>query len=337
MIRIRTGTILFSVFLLCASAGWGQVDLRRLGQSTMNFQLVSISARASALGEAVYATTGGAEAIFYNPAGMIRAPKSVDAGLWYTGWIADIAYMGGAAVWNAGDIGSIGVSALWVDYGTINATRLVAASSQSEAVVYEDAGKMQNVAAYAFGLSYGRAINEQFALGATVRYTGQNLGESVLAGGLTRNNASQLAFDMGVTYLTGYRSLRFGMAIRNFSSQVKREEISEQLPMTFTLGGAMDLLDVVDPEHDRSSGLTLGVDYLHPNNYSERFNFGLEYLMFGMVALRGGYQTNRDLASWSAGVGLLTTYDGYDVQVHYSYSAFEYFNGVHRFSIGFSL
>ncbi len=323
--------ILLVACLVPAAAARSQVDLNKLGQSTMNFQLVSLSARASALGEAVYATSAGAEAIFFNPAGMVDAPRTVDASLFYTQWLADIGYFAGALAWDFGEFGSVGLSAMGVDYGTLNATRLVSSATTE---VYEDMGEMANVGAWSFGLSYARAINTQFSIGGTVRYTGQSLGQSLLASGLKDNDAWKFVFDMGVKYHTGFRSFRFGMAIRNFSSQVRREEIDEQLPLTFTLGLAADMLEMFSPGGTRESALTLGVDYLHPNNYTERVNLGLEYTMFGAIALRGGYQTNRDAASWSAGVGFFTTLEERDIRVDYSYSQMDFFDGVSRFSLG---
>jgi hypothetical protein len=330
--------IRFTIPVLLAAALAGpaaaQVDLKKLGQSTMNFQLVSVCARASALGEAVYATSSGAEAIFFNPAGIVDAERTVDAGLYYAQWIADIRYFAGGAAWDLGEYGSVGVSAMGVDYGTLHATRLV---SDASSVVYEEAGEMGNVGAWSFGVSYARAINTQFSIGGTMRYTGQSLGQSLLAGGLTDNDAATLVFDMGVKYNTGFRGFRFGMAIRNFSAQVRREEIDEQLPLTFTLGVAADLMEAISPGEERESGLTLGADYLHTNNYTERMNFGLEYTFLRAVALRGGFQTNRDVASWSAGVGIFTTLEGRDVRVDYSWSQMDFFGGISRFSLGFGI
>jgi len=193
---------------------------------------------------------------------------------------------------------------------------------------------MTNIGGYSFGLSYGRAISRDFLIGGTVRYTGQNLGQSLLASGLKNNNASIFVFDLGVKYYTGLKSFRFGMAFRNFSSQIKREEVYEQLPTTFTISGAMDLMDIITPDHDKNTSLTLGADYLHSNNYSERLNFGLEYITMGAIALRGGYQTNHDLQSWSLGMGAFVKVENYDIQVNYSYSAMQYFDGVNRFSLG---
>ena len=55
-----------------------------------------------------------------------------------------------------------------------------------------------------------------------------------------------------------------------------------------------------------------------------------------VVSLRGGYQTNRDLASWSGGLGLNTSLSDYDIEVSYSYSSFEIFDSVNRVSLVFS-
>jgi hypothetical protein len=327
---------LLLVACLCAAGVEAQVNLDKVGQSTMNFQLVSVSARASALGDAVYAMCEGSEALFFNPAGVTEMKRTHDLNLMYAGWIAGISYAGGALAWNLGDIGTIGLSVLAVDYGTIHATRLLSMSSQTQDVAYEDMGDMAHVGAYSFGFSYARGLSQEFSIGGTVRYTGQNLGESMLATGLKENSASVLVFDVGVKYYTGFRSFRFGMAFRNFSAQVKHEQIEEQLPLTFTLGVAMDMFDLLDPGHSKESSMTLGVDFLHSNNYSERVNMGLEFITLGMIALRGGFQTNRDVASWSAGVGVFTSIEEYDVRFDYSYSQMQYFNGVNRFSLGFS-
>ncbi len=335
----RTQTFLLTVLTigLCALPARAQVGLNKLAQSTMNFQLVSISARASAMGEAVYAVSGGAESIFYNPAGMVDTETPFDILVAYTGWIADIKYYASGATWNLGNYGTVGVSALGVDYGVIHATRLSTGAALAVAPQYEDLGEMNNVGAYAIGVSYAKAINTQFAVGGTVRYTGQNLGESLIEGNLRQNNAAKLVFDAGVRYHTGFKSFRFGMALRNFSSQIRREEIDEQLPLTFTIGTAIDLLDVFAPAHSAETGLTLAADYLHSNNYSERLNLGLEYLLMGTVALRGGYQTNRDIASWSLGFGLKVPLESARVEVNYAYSRFQYFDGVNRVSLGIGL
>jgi len=56
-----------------------------------------------------------------------------------------------------------------------------------------------------------------------------------------------------------------------------------------------------------------------------------------MVSLRAGYQTNRDIASWSAGIGLNTEIAGNLVEINYSYSHIKVFNNVNRISLNFAL
>jgi len=321
--------IAFILFTMECGNLEAQVGLNKLAQSTMNFQLVSISPIASALGEAYYAVGTGADAIFYNPAGMAEMTTTSDVSLDYTQWIADINYYGGAFSWNLGNYGVVGVSALTVDYGTIYATSLDIHKG------YVDNGVMQNIGAYSFGLSYAKAISTQFMVGVNMRYVGQNLGENTFADGTSvKNDATKLVFDLGVKYYTAFKDFRFGMTIRNFSSDIKREQISEQLPLTFTVGGALDLMDFFDENHDKGTSLTFSTDYLHPNNYSERVNMGLEYRLLNLLALRGGYQTNRDIQSWSAGVGFNANVGGTVWEVNYSYSKMDVFSNVNRFSLG---
>ncbi|KAF0141927.1 MAG: PorV/PorQ family protein [Ignavibacteriales bacterium] len=332
---MKTIKLLFTLIigLTIASQTFAQISLNKLGQSTMNFQLVSISPKASAMGEAYYTIGSGSESVFFNPAGLSTTTTQFDATLNYTQWIADIAYLGGAFAYNMGNYGTVALSFLSVDYGTIYATSLD--PSPSSASGYIDNGKMSNIGAYSIGLSYAKSISEKFSIGGNVRVVGQNLGSNTFVDGSTiNNNAQKLVFDAGVLYNTGYKDFRFGMTIRNFSSNIKREEINEQLPLAFTMGGAVNVLAFILPE-SKNDVLTLAVDFLHSNSYSERINIGAEYKFLGMVALRAGYQTNRDVASWSAGAGFNTELSGYNLQVNYSFSKMEVFDNVNRISLNF--
>lgn len=325
---------LAAIFALTINS-FAQVGLNKLAQSTMDFQSVSISPKASALGDAFMAVGTGAESIFYNPAGIVETDKTFDVVIDYTQWIADINYLAGAAAWNLGNYGSVGISLLSVNYGTFNGTSLD--PSVGSQLGYIDNGTFADVSAYSFGVSYGKAISTQFAVGGNIRIAGQNLGTNQFADGTsTKNNATKLVFDLGVKYNTEFNDFRFGMAIRNFSSNIIREEIYEQLPLTFTVGGAIDLLNFINPTHPKEDALTFAVDFVHSNNFSERFNVGLEYKFLGMLAVRGGYQTNRDIMSWSGGIGFNSSIAGNDVEVNYSFSKMDIFKNVNRFSVEFA-
>jgi len=313
-----------------------QVGLDKIAQSTMNFQQVGLSAKASALGEAFCAVGRGSEALFYNPAGVAEMDHTYDLRVYATQWIADIQYLAGALAWDWDRYGTIALSIMAVDYGDIHTTALLSAAETTlYPEGYKDTGLAENVGAYSIGLTYGRAISTQFFIAANARLVGQNLGSTVMsAGAIKDNSALKLVFDAGVKYYTGLKSFRFGMAIRNFSSNIKREEINEQMPLTFTMGAAMNLIDLFSVQAANKNALTLAIDFVHPNNYSERMNIGLEYAYASRIALRAGYQSNQDLASWSAGMGLNTQVGKNRVTIDYSYSYFEIFDGVSRLAMG---
>lgn len=326
-------TIIVSVLL--TTAAFAQVSLNKVAQSTMNFLLVGTSPKASAMGEAFTSTGGGIEGMFYNPAGVAEVNREFSVAVNYTGWIADINYLSGGAAWNLDNIGVFGVNLLTVDYGTIIGTSLIRASeSDLYPLGYKDNGPLSNIGAYVFGVTYAKSISQEFSAGGSVRIAGQSLGQNQLESSLKENDIAKIVFDLGVKYKTNFKGFAFGMSIRNFASNIKREEIEEQLPLLFSLGASIDIMRFIDDKSE--SNLTTAVDFLHQNNYSERINFGAEYTYMNMFAVRAGYQSNRDLASWSGGVGFNYSLFDYDVEVNYSYSKFEVFDSVSRLALIFN-
>jgi hypothetical protein len=95
-------------------------------------------------------------------------------------------------------------------------------------------------------------------------------------------------------------------------------------------------MQVIAEEISENNSVIFAMDFLHQNSYSERVNLGIEYRFLEMFALRGGYQTNRDLASWSAGLGFNASVSDSYIEVNYSYSSFEIFDSVNRISLTFS-
>jgi len=341
MKRFFIYVIILSVGMWSADSLLAQVGMKKVGQSTMNFLQVGVIPGASAMGEAYTAIGTGCESIFFNPAGLPEMDSRFAAIMSTTQWFADINYMVGALAWNLGNIGTVGLSLLSVDYGDIIWTGL--AESPSDILGYREYGMVDNVGAYAFGASYGRRITNQFSIGGNVRYVGQQLGESKFwvndtTSTLKKNSESQVAFDMGIKFYPGLKSFRLAMSIRNFGPSIKYEEITATLPLTFAVGVAMDMMDLIVPDHSRDNSLLLSADFIHPNNYTERVNVGLEYKLIRMLSLRCGYQSNTDLAGFSAGIGVtLPSVGGRNLEVGYSYSEFNIFDGVNRFSLKVAL
>ena len=314
------------------------VGLDKLAQSTMNFLQVGVVPRACGLADAYMAVGKGAESIFYNPAALPEIEGRAEVFVSNTQWIADINYLAGALALNLDNWGALGVSFLVVDYGDIIGTTLLDYDNfSSNPLGYVETGMIENVGAYAFGLSYARRISSHFLMGGTVRYAGQQLGSLITDTGETENNVNKLVFDLGVKYHTGFKGFRFGMAIRNFATAVKYQEITAQLPLTFAFGAALNLMEVIQPNASEDQNLLFTFEFVHPNNYTERLNFGLEYTFMDLFSVRSGYSGNHDVLGINAGIGVKPKISGKRVIIDYSYSSsIDYFNDINRISIGFS-
>lgn len=320
-----TGLVLL-IGLILSGLSEAQVDMKKVGQSTMNFLDVSISPRAAGLGNAYISICDDAESIFYNPAGLAGLSSGYSAFISQTQWLADINYTAGAIATSLGNLGTIGLSVLSVDYGDIQGALPVEGGEG-----YELTGNV-NIGAYAFGLAYARQISNQFYMGGLLQYAGQQLGSNNLASETVENKANKITLNFGVKYITNFKKFNFAMSIRNFSTEVKYEEYNSQMPMVFMVGAGIDLLEFVEPNHD-GEPFMLSAEFLHPNNYTERVNVGGEYTLSGLIAFRAGYEFNRDLAGFSAGFGILPHFGGNSFAINYSYSSLDVFDDVNRFSI----
>ncbi|MBC7187085.1 MAG: DUF3308 domain-containing protein, partial [Calditrichaeota bacterium] len=135
----------------------------------------------------------------------------------------------------------------------------------------------------------------------------------------------------------GFRSLNFGMSVRNFSQEVRYETEGFQLPLTFRIGLAMDLLDVLPALRLGQDALLLSVDATHPRDYPEQVGFGAEYLLMNTLALRLGYSFPNDEHGFTAGFGVQQALSRFRFGLDYAYTPFGLFNEVHRFSVRLSM
>lgn len=325
---------LFCILLAVALGGsfvtqaHGQISMKKLGQSTMNFLAVSISPRATSMGNAYTALSRGAEATFYNPAGLAHLSSGYSAMVSRTQWIADINYTAAAIARSFGNTGSFGLSVLSVDYGDIQGTQLL---SRTDPQGFEKTGAVNNVGAYAIGLTYARQISSQFAIGGEVQFASQQLGDNPVMG--TTNKENKLVYNFGIDFQTGYKSLNFAMAIRNFASSVKYEEITAQLPLNFAFGISMNAMDLFMEEDASPAQFIVSTEFSHPNNYTERVNLGGELVLMDIFRLRTGYQFNRDIGNFSGGFGIAPTFGNNRLELNYSYIDTDIFGGVNQFSI----
>ncbi len=306
---------------------------KKLAQTGCQFLSVGTDARATGMGEAFTTVEGAAAALFYNPAGMAGELKNVSVSFTQMTWIADIEYLAVSLAGRPfrGQYGTFGVSAMAIDYGELDGTIV----SESEEQGYLDTGKF-GPSAWAVGLGYAIDLTDRFSVGGQAKYVHQDLGSATIPLNNTppyitdKKDYTQnvFAFDFGTLYKTGFKSLAFGMCVRNFSREVKFEREGFQLPLTFKVGFSMDVFDLV-PAVAQNHNLLLSVDAVHPRDFPEYLNIGAEYKLMDLFALRAGYITGQDDYGFTAGFGVDTNFG---VGIDYSYSPMDVFNNIHRFT-----
>jgi len=322
-------TLFLALVLLCTVLIMpSHATIKKTAQTGLQFLKVDVGARGAAMGGAYMMVGNNADAMFYNPAGIALMENNFDFFAARTEWIADISYNAGGIVKNFGNWGTVGVSLITCNYGEFIGTR-VAANEKG----FIETGNL-DIGAYSVGVSYAKSLTNKFTVGGQIKFAAQHLGENLLSNDQTvENKVSGLAYDFGTIFYPGFKSFRLGMSIRNFSPQFKYETTAFQLPLTFTLGFAMDVFDFMG-EHENP--LLISIDAVHPRDYTERTHIGAEYIFMNMFAFRGGYKFNYDEESLTAGVGFMTNFEGLHVNLGYSYSDFGVFDAVNRLSFSMS-
>jgi hypothetical protein len=345
--KLYTTLVLF-ILVLCAAPfaraqgaedpGFQDPDVEKSAQTGFKFLSLSLDPRASAMAGALTAQdVASSVGMFYNPATMASMTGTFDVAVMKTQFIADINYNAGSIAFSprGGRYGVFGLSVMAVDYGEFQET------IYDPTTTYRDLGTFSPTA-LAIGLGYARALSDRFAIGGNVKYALQDLGTFAFGqddgGAVTTKGYSKgtAAFDFGVLYNTGFRSMNFAMSVRNFSPELRYEQESFELPLTFRIGVSMDMMDLTSMNTDMHS-FTLAVDAERPRDYAEQLHIGGEYLFMNTLALRAGYAFPTDTEGFNLGVGLQQQLSGFGFAFNYAYTTYDVFDAVHRFAIQLSM
>jgi len=330
--RSRTPVFLLATAIVfCASAAGMQGQLlpllggQRAGISSLQFLKIGPSARAAAMAEAFVAVCDDATALHYNPAGITQVIGH-QAHFSHTEWLVDIRHEFAALVYRLSAADAIGVSLTSLGTDDMEIT--------TETQPY-GTGRYFSYGDLALGLTYARALTNQFSFGATIRYA-----EESIAGLKTQ----AIMADLGTHYRTGLGSARFSVAVSNFGGNVSPEgsinrrdgtvfsSFQEFSPPTiFRIGFALE------PYEDETHRATAAIQLNHPNDNSENLALGVEYGWNRIFHARAGYKFNTDEEGLSAGAGLAASLGFADITVDYGFSAYKTLNSVHRLSITLGL
>lgn len=227
---------------------------------------LSPDSRSAALGEAGVAISPDANSSYYNAGKLGFVPYKYGVSTSYTPWLRSItddmglAYLSGYARLNSR--AALSASLMYFDLGSISFRDLFNA----------DLGTY-NPKEYAFAVSYGQKLSDNFGVGVTARYIHSNL-----TGGqanVDTNPGNAAAVDLGAYYNkdlsigTGQYNLAFGGAISNIGNKITYTDPQQAdfLPTNIKLGTA------ITRELDAYNKITLTFDankLLVPSPYYEQ-------------------------------------------------------------------
>ena len=301
---------LSALVALAVSSAWAGSDGRKGTNGAVELQ-IPVGARGTALGAPSASDVTGAEATFWNPAGLAGV-EGTEALFTHTTYFADMKVNYAAAAIKAGSIGALGFSAKVLSVGDV-----VVTTEQSP----DGTGEILRPTFSVLGMSWAREFTDRVNFGATANFVNENLA-SVSANGL--------AFDFGVQYKTGWRGLQFGMTMKNFGNSmafngqnlefpssppgsepgasnrvVRLTTATFEMPSYFTLSGTYDawrqgstalkLMGAFQNNNFVGDNLSGAAEWTYKENYALRGSW------FGTMTTSADAATGNDKLSFNSG------------------------------------
>ncbi len=338
--NVRSSHLFFVAFIILNLVqGQFVSNVSKVGTTAAPFLEIEVGSRALGMGGAFVAIANDATAIFWNPAGIARLPKS-EATLIHTNWLVGTNFDFVGVVVPMGYLGSIAVNVISLSTDEMEVRTVQRPEGTGEKFSYGDLSA---------GLSYAKNLTDRFSIGVNAKYISQRIWHM---------KAKGIAFDIGTLFKTRFNGMVIGMTISNFGASLKLEgrdvfvnydeapqfggsndripasKLTDKfpLPLLFRVGVAMDILK------SGSSRLTIAAAAAHPNNNTEYINTGMEYVFNKNIALRFGYKNLFTLDTeegFTAGFGTkLKLAGGVALKIDYAYQDFGRLQNAQRFSLG---
>ena len=329
-------TLGLALCLVAASTGLTQT-LTKTGTTAAALLKIGLGARPIGMGGAFAASSDDLSSIYWNPAGL-GASYGSKAVFNHVNWIADVALEHAAVAIRVGDVGVLGafVTALTMDEMPVRTLEAP-----------EGTGERFTAGGLVAGVTYARALTDNFSIGFNAKYVTENIWNS---------SASAFALDVGTLYrIPVLNELRLAASVSNFGTKMKMEgrdnlEIMQvggsdgnlintyveydqfDLPLLFRVGVAADLVKA------ETMRLTAELDAVHPNDNTEYINVGTEVAWTETVFLRAGWKSlfERDTEQrFTLGVGFHYRFaDAVLLALDYAYQDFGRLNNVQYLSVG---
>lgn len=335
--------VLIIILTLC---GVDDARGQKVGSTSMQFLKVMPSARGAALGEAYSVLGSGADAVHWNPAGIVHV-NGHEFGATYINWLMDARQGSFAYAFRLGRLGALGFQLQYVDFGEFEET-----TNERPFINNPDApgltGRTFRPNSILIGTAFARELTDRFAIGFGIKYARESLFDQATVSAAVRQGtiedvntwASGLLFDFGIRYATGFRSIEVASVVQNFGPDVTYAVESYPVPLMFRVGISGNLIgrEALFITGNPNTRVRAAVDLFHPNDYAQQLHGGIEYTYLEVFSLRGGYKFFYDSDGLTLGAGVSPSFGSTAVSVDYSFGSMgTYLGNVQRVSLGVSI
>lgn len=282
-------------FLIILISLTASISAQTAGTSGLSFLKLGFGARNIAMSDFGAAGINDITALHYNPA-LLGGLNSAQIAVTHNQLIQDV----GSEMLAAG-FSIFGLSfAVGVNTTTVPSIEIRTQPGEAEGTF----------SAHFFSASLSTAynVNENISAGATVKY----IYESMFS-----DDATGLAFDLGVSYKGLLENLTLGASLRNLGSMNQLRNTETELPTDLRIGLAYAYpLQSIKSEINAVAGFQK-----YTSASDSHIHFGAEFLYDGFLAVRSGYMSGYDSKSLSAGLGVIWGKLNFDyAYVPYKYS-----------------
>jgi hypothetical protein len=283
--------IIVGCFALAATVGTAVAQTGNVAEGAPDF-LLPLGARAMGLGQAVVASSLGAESVWWNPAFIARAPREFLVGS-ASGMALAESDLNSVAVYSIPRVISFALGLRYVNYG------------QQEAGGEVPTGSFLN-SAYIVGATFAAPFGNRLSVGTTLKVLTIRFDCTGTCPNQPRANPVTGAVDIGAEYIATHDStITFGAAIRSLGSKLQFNDA----PQADNLPGRIDVGVEVAPKLAQYPGLGLRLSTAAVtrimNGFGPGFRFGGEVSWLNQYFARGGYVLNGPTGSGpSVGGGL---------------------------------
>ncbi len=325
MKSVKLIIILFLLFYSAHAQLFPDLGGQRVGTAAAQFLKIGIGARSLGMGEAFTAVANDAEALYWNPAGLVLSEKH-GVILSHVDWLVDVKLDFGGVVYHLDDFNTIGLAITYLHTDEMKETTELQPFGTGRTFTYSD---------FLLSLSYARRLTDYFSFGLSAKYMQESVYDLEMR---------SLLFDLGTYYDTGFESIRFAMVVSNFGEDMAPEgtiKVRNLDNETVTINTFQDfppptILRIglaAEIFQSENHTVTSAVQLNHPNDNKENVNFGFEYTFYKQFSLRGGYKTGRVEEDFSFGLGFYLPTNISDLKVDYALTNFGRLGYVNRFAL----